>query len=96
MDLLRQFAAIAVVFAMLWAALWFLKRRGALRPMLGKSAAGPRLIESRGRLALTAQHSVHWVRAGNREVLIGVHPSGLTLIGEISAASLAAPEPPLR
>jgi len=93
LDLLRQLLAMAIVFALLWAALWFLKRRGALRPVLGKSGTGPRLIESRGRLALTAQHSLHWIRAGNRELLIGVHPSGFTVIGDIPPATTQ--EPPL-
>ena len=48
---------------------------------------GSQLIESRGRLALSAQHSLHLVRVGGREVLLGVYPSGLTVVLDLTARS---------
>ena len=83
MEIVRQSLAIAIVFALLWVALRLLRKKGALsiRPAKGDS----RLIESRGRLALSAQHSLHLVRVSGRDVLVGVHPSGLTVILDLAA-----------
>ena len=58
------------VFALLWAALWVLKRRGGSRFQPGVQAAQAAMLESRGRLALTPQHSLHLVRIGDRELLL--------------------------
>jgi flagellar biogenesis protein FliO len=87
MDILRQSLGIALVFALLWAGLWLVKRKGALRTAGGKSSAGPRPIESRGKLVLSAQHSVHLIRVADREVLVGVHPSGCSVICDLGAAA---------
>jgi flagellar biogenesis protein FliO len=78
MDLARQSLAITVVLALLWAALWFLKRRGAIR--IRGSQSQPCPLESRGKLALTAQHSIHLVRAGPRNLVLAVHPAGITFL----------------
>jgi flagellar biogenesis protein FliO len=85
MDIVRQSLAIAFVFGLLWTALWLLKRRGSLGAAWGKSAAGPRRIEPRGKLALSPQHSLHLIRVADREVLVGVHPSGFSVIFEIES-----------
>jgi flagellar biogenesis protein FliO len=87
MDIVRQSLAITIVFALLWAALWLLKRRGAIRPRPGKNRAETERLESRGRLALSAQHSLHLIRAGDREVLLALHPAGVTVVCELSAAA---------
>ena len=81
MDVVRQLLAITVVFGLLWLALWLLRRRGAIRT----SARGtdPQAIQSCGRLALTAQHSLHLIRAGERRVLLGLHSTGFTVICDI-------------
>ena len=78
MDLARQSLAITLVFALLWAALWLLKRRGAIR----MRETGPRhgLLRSRGKLSLTAQHSIHLVQIGDRDLVLAVHPAGITLL----------------
>jgi flagellar biogenesis protein FliO len=97
MDIVRQSLAIALVLGLLWAALWLVKRKGALRTTLGKGATGPRLIESRGKLVLSAQHSLHLIRVADREVLVGVHTSGFSLICDLDTVRLpsngAAPLP---
>ena len=78
MDLARQSLAISFVFALLWAGLWLLKRRGVIRIRGNPSSQG--LLESRGKLSLTAQHSIHLVRAGDRNLVLAVHPAGVTFL----------------
>jgi flagellar biogenesis protein FliO len=94
MDVLREILAIVFVLALLLGALWLLRKRGALNLKLGiGTSAGGRLIESRGKLVLSAQHSLHWVRAGDRQVLLGIHPSGFTVIGDVGAEASARAHP---
>jgi len=80
MDIVRQSLAITFVFALLWGALWFLRKKGSVG--FPKRHNGGRLLESVARLSLSGQHSVHIVRAGGRELILGVHPSGVTLLAE--------------
>ncbi|HYL77315.1 MAG TPA: flagellar biosynthetic protein FliO [Bryobacteraceae bacterium] len=87
MDIVRQSLAITFVFALLWLALWLLRRRGSLRFGFPKGRADHSLLESRAKLALSAQHSVHLVRIGQRELLVAVHPSGVTLLCDMSSGS---------
>ena len=78
MDLARQSLAITLVFALLGAALWLLKRKGILAARRNPLHRGS--IEACGRLSLTAQHSIHLVRVGDRSLVVAVHPGGLTLL----------------
>ena len=80
MDIARQSLAIFIVFALLWTALWFVRKKGwsAMR----RSKTVPSLIESRGKLALTPRHSVHLVRIGDRNLVLALHPDGLTFLGD--------------
>jgi len=82
MDIARQSLAITLVFALLWAALWLLRRKGAIRFNTRRSRSDG-AIESRARLSLTAQHSIHLVRVGKREFVLASHPSGVTLLAEL-------------
>jgi flagellar biosynthetic protein FliO len=91
MDVIRQSLAITFVFLLLWAALWFLrKKRGSLFTP-GRTNKG--FLETRGKLALSAQHSVHVVRIGDRDLVLAVHPSGITMLCDLpgSSASHIAP-----
>ncbi len=49
------------------------------------SKAAPSLLESRGKLALTARHSIHLIRIGDRNIILALHPEGVTFLGEASA-----------
>lgn len=80
MELLRQLVAVVVVFALLWTA------RRFLRGKTWRSNSAPALLESRGKLALTARHSVHLIRAGDRILIVGVHPEGITFLGDGASA----------
>jgi flagellar biosynthetic protein FliO len=85
MDVIRQSLAITFVFLLLWAALWFLrKKRGSLFAP-GRTNKG--LLEIRAKLALSAQHTVHVVRIGDRDLVLAVYPSGITLLSDLPASS---------
>jgi flagellar biosynthetic protein FliO len=85
MDVIRQSLAITFVFLLLWAALWFLRKRRGLST--SRSRANKGLLESRAKLALSAQHAVHLVRVGGRDLVVGVHPSGVTLLCDLPLSS---------
>jgi flagellar biogenesis protein FliO len=71
--------AAALVVALAWGGVWWLRRRGLARPLLGARRRAPaRRLELIDRVALTPQHSVHLLRMDNRLILIGRAPSGLT------------------
>jgi flagellar biogenesis protein FliO len=80
MDIARQSLAIAFVLALLWGAICFLRKKAGLVARGDK--AEPGRLESRGKLALTAQHSVHLVQAGDRSLVLAVHPGGVTLLAD--------------
>jgi flagellar biogenesis protein FliO len=84
MDLVRQSLAILFVFLLLWAALWFLRKKDW--PGLRRSKIAPGLLEARGKLALTPRHSIHLVGVGGRTLVLALHPDGVTFLGD------AAPE----
>jgi flagellar biosynthetic protein FliO len=77
----EQFAAVGVVLAALFAALYFLKQKGYARI----SSRGPRddgspRLEVIDRLSLTPHHSLHLVRLADRTLLVGISPSGCNLL----------------
>ena len=76
-EMVRQSLALAFVFALLGAALWAIRKKNwRLRP----AASG--LLESRGKLVLTARHSIHLIRIGERHLVVALHPEGVTSLGE--------------
>jgi flagellar biosynthetic protein FliO len=85
MDLARQSLAITFVLGLLWAALWLLKRRGTIRVRGNPSSRGS--LESCGKLFLTAQHSIHLVRIGDRNLVLAVHPGGITFLCDAAAGA---------
>ena len=84
MDVIRQVLAIALVFGLLWGALWVVRRKGGIQLFRSGAAAGGSTLEPRAKLNLTPQHSLHWVRIGQRDLLLAVHPSGITWLGDIA------------
>jgi flagellar biosynthetic protein FliO len=89
MDLMRQVTAVMTVLALLGALLWVLRRRGCLT----RRPPGRRL-ETVERLPLTPQHSVCLVRLAGRGILLGLSPSGCTVLesGEWSRYEPARPD----
>jgi flagellar biogenesis protein FliO len=83
MDIVRQALGLLLVFSLLWAALRFVRKKGWIG--LRRSSAVPGLLESRGKLTLTARHSVHLVRIGERNMVLALHPDGITFLGDAVA-----------
>jgi flagellar biosynthetic protein FliO len=76
--MVQQFLAVFLVLALLFGALWLLRRRSlSTFPLLsskGKGAAKRmRVLE---RVSLTPQHSVHLITIGETILIVGVSPSG--------------------
>jgi flagellar biogenesis protein FliO len=87
METLRQAGSVLMVFALLGAVLWVLRRKGTavFATTLGNWRRAPsreRSLASLERLALTPSHSLHLVRIGGREVVVATYPSGCSLLGE--------------
>lgn len=83
-EMVRQSLALASVFALLGAALWAIRKKNwRLRP----AASG--FLESRGKLALTARHSIHLIRIGERHLIVALHPEGVTSLGEAAPGEVA-------
>jgi flagellar biogenesis protein FliO len=89
MEMIRESLVLVLIFGLLWAAVWLLRHKGKF-PIRGTKPALARL-ESRGKLALSARHSIHLVRAGDRELILALHPDGITFLGDA-----AIPPPPER
>ena len=70
MDLLQQFAAAAMVLALLGATLWLLQRKG----LIVQRRSGPRRLEVVERVALGPQHSLSLVRVSGKMMLVGTGP----------------------
>jgi flagellar biogenesis protein FliO len=84
-ELARQVGSILLVFALLGAALWLIRRRGSLaRAPWRERGRRVRSLSSIERVTLTAQHAVHLLRievqGEAREILLATHPQGCTLL----------------
>ena len=75
MDGLRQVLSVLLVFALLGAALWKLRRGPWNR--ISKKGRSLELVE---KLALTPQHALHLIRVEGREIVVATHPRGCTLM----------------
>jgi flagellar biogenesis protein FliO len=78
MDFLQPLAAIGFVLALLGAALFLLKKRGAV----SFRGPGPKRMESVERLALGPQHSLHLIRLDGKSILVATAPTSVQIIGE--------------
>jgi flagellar biogenesis protein FliO len=83
MDIVRQSLAITFVFALLWTALWLLRKKGRIHIGTRKIHGESGLLESRGKLVLSQQHAIHLVRIGQQDLVLALHPAGVTLLAEL-------------
>jgi flagellar biogenesis protein FliO len=92
MDTARQTLAVFFVLLLLGAALWTLRRgTGPLSAAFTKiSRDQGQSLQVVGRVALTPQHSLHIVRAGEREWVLATHPQGCTVISSGTASGASA------
>jgi hypothetical protein len=87
-----QVFSVLLVFALLGAALWALRRGGRVGFTL-KGLAGKRVLGNQKsmvtveRLALTPQHTLHMVRINGREVLVATHPQGCSVVTQLAATA---------
>jgi len=91
-NLFEQTAAVFLVLAALITTLWLLRRKGlaTLKVSLPRRISGGKLMQVIERVPLTAQHSLHLVRLGDRVVLIGVSPTGCNGIESFPASQYPA------
>ena len=85
MDIVRQSLAITFVFALLWTALWLLRKKGRIHIGRRKIHEGSGMLESREKLVLSQQHTIHLVRIGQQDLVLALHPAGVTLLAELPA-----------
>jgi hypothetical protein len=101
MDVLQQVVSVLLVFALLGAAVWLLRRGGKISiPSFGtRSVARERILgfsrPSRSmvpveRLALTPQHTLHIVRINGSEVLLATHPQGCSVVTTATERAMGA------
>lgn len=90
MDVFEQITMVFLVFAVLGSLLLVLRRKGvATFRFARKGSGGGKQLEVIERLPLTASHSVHLIRVGNRTLLVGVAPGGCTLLERTEAGDPA-------
>jgi flagellar biogenesis protein FliO len=77
MEVIRQFASIAVTLAVLAGSLWWLRRRGAVQWGRARSGKVMEVIESR---ALCPGHALHLVRVADRVLALATHAGGCILL----------------
>ena len=87
MDVFRQVFSIALVFGLLGAVLWTVRRNGRIgifrTGLASKRVQGnTRALASVERLALTPQHMLHLVRVNGRDVLVATHPQGCSVVAQ--------------
>ena len=92
MDVVRQVVSVLLVFALLGASLWMLRRRGkiSIRGLAGKRVRGTKSMIAVERLALTPQHTLHIVRIDGRKVLVATHPQGCSIVTEAAERAVGA------
>jgi flagellar biogenesis protein FliO len=80
METLQQMLAVMAVLGLLGGTLWWLRRRGiasvAALPLRRQSG----VLSAVERLPLSATHSLHLVRAGDRAILLACSPAGCQLV----------------
>ena len=82
--MVQQVLAVFLVLGLLAATLWLLRSRGLAHfrgPARRKSA---KHLEAIARLPLAPQHSVHLIRVGDHAILLGLSPSGCTMIERLA------------
>src|SRR5947209_5216054 len=77
MEIMRQFAGIAITLGLLAAALWTLRRKGHATFRRRSAARAMEIIESR---TLAPGHTLHLVRVADRAMALATHGGGCTLL----------------
>jgi flagellar biosynthetic protein FliO len=91
MDAFQQLWVVVVVLGVLCGGLWLLKRKGWVQTAMRRTGEDGRpRLEIVDRLPLTPQHSLHLVRWADRTLLIGLSPSGCSLLESTPGGAASA------
>jgi len=93
MDVLRQVLSVLLVFSLLGAVLWLLRRGGRIsfQGLARTRVQGnTRSMVAVERLQLTPQHTLHMVRINGREVLVATHPQGCSVVTTVADQAMGA------
>jgi len=77
MDVILQFAKVALVLVLLSGALWWLRRSGLAQWRRTRPGQMMEVIESR---TLGPGHTLHLVRVADRAMALATHGAGCTLL----------------
>jgi flagellar biogenesis protein FliO len=91
MDVLRKVLSVLVVFSLLGAVLWLLRRGGRISfHGFARVQVHTRSMVAIERLRLTPQHTLHIVRVNGREVLVATHPQGCSVVTTVTEQAMGA------
>jgi flagellar biogenesis protein FliO len=93
MDVFRQIVSVLVVFALLGATVWSLRRSGKISfaGFTRKWTPAPtKAFTAVERLTLTPQHTLHLIRIHGQELLVATHPQGCSVMNTTDQAKGAA------
>ena len=93
MDVLRQVFSVLLVFSLLGAVLWLLRRGGRIsfqNLARVRVQGNTRSMVAVERLVLTPQHTLHLVCIHGREVLVATHPQGCSVITTVAERAMGA------
>ncbi len=93
MDVLRQAGSVLLVFSLLGALLWALRRGGKIsfQGLAWKRALGStRTMVVVERLSLTPNHMLHIVRIDGRDLLVVTHPQGCSVLTAATEKAMGA------
>lgn len=92
MEMMQHVVAVLAVLGLLGGALWWLRRKGlASFAMAGVRPKSGRRLELIERLPLTPQHSLYLVRVQEKTILIGLAPSGCTVLEALPPGAVPVP-----
>ena len=80
MQGMEQLLAALLAIALAAGTVAWLRHKGLAGPFANGVQRKAHRLELTGRLALGPQHSLHLVRLGKQEILVGRSPAGLTLL----------------
>ncbi len=92
MEAGNQALAVLLVLGLLGGLMWWLRSKGAASWPVVRKRRGEGYLRSVERVQLSATHSVHLLRYGDKALLISVSPSGVNTI-EIASWSALTKQP---
>jgi hypothetical protein len=94
MEVIGQITAVAGVFGLLFAVLWWLRHRGfaqitGFKPFSIRQST--RRMERIEKLVLSPQHTLHLIRLGETALIVAASPAGCSLIRALPSSTVDGP-----